>query len=419
MGQIDFLYFRGDELSEPLMPADLYVDICENIHLHFRDLRIEYTRSEFQEFLHHISKLGSAFASWCEENPNWTEASDPENFKNREIAWLGEYTPGSRQLHNKEAAYWPRRISLERLVTGTYHLHYRNLRLELTKDSFEYISKAFQQAEQSFLSHIREKQSSFRDSISKSQEKTPEFRGFIDGLSGSKLRGWVQAVEDPSVSWEVKLLINGEEIVRTLACGFRPDLRACFGSGNNGFEIESPLLLRKSRDVVKVVVLPFEQDLPWGGGDVESTVCPFLCLDNPISLPLDASFFNRFVKNRLLKGVDLKEVHLKELLIHVYGPDGDSFVQIKDSPAFRYLCGDTKEYSNYHQYENEYNRHSEEDFKQLISSFKKDGYDHNNLIVTFNNEKIVRDGHHRAAILFHQNPEAKVWVLNINFKQEL
>lgn len=414
MGKIDFLYFRGNELPEPLMAGDLYLDICENVHLHFRDLRIEFTCAEFQEFLNHISKIGDAFAVWSEGNSDWIEAPDPENFNNREVIWLGEYTPGSRLLRNSEASYWPRRVSLERVVNGTCHFHYRNLRLEFTEDSFEYIKQAFQQAEKSFLTHVREKQSSFHDSISAKQDEVPEFRGFIDGLSGSKLWGWVQAIEDPSVSWEVKLLIDGEEILQTLACGYRPDLANCFGYGNSGFEIESPLLLRKSRDEIRVVILPYDQDLSWGAGSTGSSARPFLYLENPSSLPIDAAFFNRFIKNRLVMGVDLKEVRLDELLIHVYGADGESYVQIKDSPAYRYLCGDVNYYRSYHRYENGYNRHSEEGFKQLIDSFEKDGYDQNNLIVTFNNEKIVRDGHHRAAILFHQKPEAKVWVLNLN-----
>ena len=416
MGQIDFLFFRGNDLPEPLMAGNIWIDICENIHLHFRDLRIEFSLEEFKEFLLHIAELDQAFTDWHNANPNWTESDDPENFNNRHVIWLGKYTPASNMLAKREALYWPRRLSLESIASGIYHIHYRNFRIELTKECFDYIIQSFCQAEHSLLDYARTKQQSL---IANSAD-TPTFRGFIDGINGSKIRGWVQAIEDPTIQWEVKLSVNNKEVSRKLASEFRSDLNDCFGFGKSGFEFDEHLLLRRAPSEIKVSVLPLDYSLPWSDSSQLTKInSPFLCLDRGSALPIDPVFFDKFIKGRLLLGTELMQIDINRLLVHVYSSKGDAFVPIAESPAYQYLQGNGEFYKGYHQHENPYNRHSEEEFKALIHSFASNGYDLNNLIVTFNSDNIIRDGHHRAAILFHQNPNAKVWILNIKFAPSL
>ena len=101
MGRIKQLFFRENTLDQRLMSQGLWVDICENIHLHFRDLRIEFAEAEFLQFLSHIEKIKELFITWRKENPDWQEAESPEHFDNRFVKWLKGYEPSKKNVEPK------------------------------------------------------------------------------------------------------------------------------------------------------------------------------------------------------------------------------------------------------------------------------------------------------------------------------
>ena len=49
MGVIKKLLFKGESLAK-VRHKNLFLDMEENIHIHYRDLRIEFSRLEFEEF---------------------------------------------------------------------------------------------------------------------------------------------------------------------------------------------------------------------------------------------------------------------------------------------------------------------------------------------------------------------------------
>ena len=81
----------------------LSVDLCENIHLHFQNLRLEFNK---EEVFHLLDVLAGVNLS-----------------KRGEIVHV-ENLP--------EASEWDDRLQVEEQVAGHYHIHYRNLRLEFT-----------------------------------------------------------------------------------------------------------------------------------------------------------------------------------------------------------------------------------------------------------------------------------------------
>ena len=91
MGDNRILFFRDDKLPPRIMGEAFWIDICENIHLHYRDLRLEFSLSEYIEFMDHLTKMYRLFDRWREENPDWKEDEMP--FKQKEferlyrIAW--------------------------------------------------------------------------------------------------------------------------------------------------------------------------------------------------------------------------------------------------------------------------------------------------------------------------------------------
>jgi hypothetical protein len=68
-------------------------------------------------------------------------------------------------------------------------------------------------------------------------------RGYIDdpGHDGW-VRGWAQDMANPEAPVALRIYAHGRYITRTLANGYRPDLRAaCLGSGCHGFAARVPL----------------------------------------------------------------------------------------------------------------------------------------------------------------------------------
>jgi hypothetical protein len=383
-----------------------------------RDLRLEFTRQEFSEFLFHIKEMNNLFHEWLKQNPNWEASDDPEGFKNKFVVWLGDYKPGSHKLQHSETHYWPRRLSVERNASGTYHFHYRNYRIELTRAAFQQLHQAFSGVGERETDVLEQRRSEFLKKDREAGRVSPEFRGFLDEIQGTRVLGWVQAVADAKIPWEVSIVSAGRELGRTLASQFRGDLEQAFGYGHSAFEMELPEIARLSPGEIQAFVLPSRIELgkgePTNSGNIGQQKPAFILLTEPSALPMDPVFFDKFIKGKPLKSIACQDVGLHSLRVHMYTPKGDQFIPVGESPAYRYLCGDKKIYEDYHRHENAYNRHSENEFLELIDSMKKTGYDANRLITVFNGDGIIRDGHHRAAILLQQNCR-KIQILNIHF----
>lgn len=105
-----------------------------------------------------------------------------------------------------------------------------------------------------------------------------------------------------------------------------------------------------------------------------------------------------------IRRVEVKNCNLRDLksLVRVRVPKIGTVMlpkPINYSPAYLYLNGDRNSFINYVQYN--YPRvDNVARLKKLCKSIKENGYPYNsNYIVLFGNQKIIRDGQHRAAIL--------------------
>ena len=90
------------------------VELCENVHVHYRNLRLEFPKEEFLKILRVMKSLDE------EEIENFEYGDDrPINIKS---LFEGYILPKETEFNN--------RLILEEQVGGHYHLHYRNLRVE-------------------------------------------------------------------------------------------------------------------------------------------------------------------------------------------------------------------------------------------------------------------------------------------------
>lgn len=101
------------KLSGPVMfNTRLVVELCENVHVHYRNLRLEFSREEFLGILEAFSGIKREDIEAFEFGPN-------------KHALLREAVlPAKTEFDD--------RLVLEEQATGAWHLHYRNLRMEHT-----------------------------------------------------------------------------------------------------------------------------------------------------------------------------------------------------------------------------------------------------------------------------------------------
>lgn len=133
MGVIKKMLFRGEILGKP-RHRNLFLDMEENIHIHYRDLRIELSRAEFED----ISRIFSAQSRELTaiiENKKYQDGKLPNANQEDVRIWTNSKLPNDVKYH-------PRRLSLEECGDG-YHFHYRNLKILIDKEEFRQLASIF------------------------------------------------------------------------------------------------------------------------------------------------------------------------------------------------------------------------------------------------------------------------------------
>lgn len=134
----------GAKQIEPrtLTATTIWTDLCEDIHLHYRNLRLDFSETEFAAFRAAINMLGRAVEVVSLENDY--KEGDP-NFLIQQIF----NTP-----LKSDSDYYPNRLTLEVQKDNTVHLHYRDLRLHLTHNEFLDIAWMFHDALTEFQNDV-------------------------------------------------------------------------------------------------------------------------------------------------------------------------------------------------------------------------------------------------------------------------
>ncbi|MBS4096083.1 MAG: phosphotransferase [Sulfuricella sp.] len=133
MGVIKKTLFRGNILGKP-RHRNLFLDMEENIHIHYRDLRIELSRGEFEDIVAAFSKQSKELQAIIEEK-HYQDGKLPNANQDDVRIWTE-----SRLKH--EVKYHPQRFSLEECGDG-YHFHYRNYKLLIDQVEFRQIAQLF------------------------------------------------------------------------------------------------------------------------------------------------------------------------------------------------------------------------------------------------------------------------------------
>ncbi|MBF0260798.1 MAG: phosphotransferase [Magnetococcales bacterium] len=135
MGVIKKILYRGQILGKP-RHRNLFLDMEENIHIHFRDLRIELSRNEFEEIGTIFNRQSAELMGIIQEK-NYQDGKLANANQDDVRIWT------ESQLKHP-VAYHPQRISIEACSDG-YHLHYRNYKILIDEADFRELHRQFQQ----------------------------------------------------------------------------------------------------------------------------------------------------------------------------------------------------------------------------------------------------------------------------------
>ena len=126
----------------------LFVDLCENIHIHHREYRTVFSINEYLEYVSIIQKSTEDVLNYLENNPDYKEGEYPTTLfvaggKAQQMEFL------QNSPHPIKSAYYDKEFAIElqdEFVTDEIHIHYRDFRIAMDRSRFKVVAKGFADA---------------------------------------------------------------------------------------------------------------------------------------------------------------------------------------------------------------------------------------------------------------------------------
>lgn len=126
----------------------MFIDLCENIHIHYREFRIVFTLDEYFEFADILERSTEDVRSYLAQNPDYEEGRYPTT-----IMIAGGKERQRQLLRNSPApnqsAYFPNDFAIElndESVVDEMHVHWRDYRFAIPRSHFRVIADTFAKA---------------------------------------------------------------------------------------------------------------------------------------------------------------------------------------------------------------------------------------------------------------------------------
>ncbi len=148
MGEIKKVLVSNKLPDRELHNGRLFVDLSENVHIHFRELRTVYSVTEFFEYANIISRSSKYLKRYLLLHPGYKEQ---QHFENEMVA-LGpeqQTTPLRKSPKPHKSTYFDDRLQIElqgEKVIDEIHVHYRDYRFVMNQETFRIWASAMNEA---------------------------------------------------------------------------------------------------------------------------------------------------------------------------------------------------------------------------------------------------------------------------------
>lgn len=102
--------------------SKIWADVCENLHIHYRNLRLEFSEEEFDEFCRVVALMHQKSKEFRKD---YKESPDNKTISMR-----------TKTSMPAQSRYYTNRLRVEDEMDGSVHVHYRDLRIHMTKDEY-------------------------------------------------------------------------------------------------------------------------------------------------------------------------------------------------------------------------------------------------------------------------------------------
>ena len=233
-----------DEIQLPDREAHnsrMFVDLCENIHIHYREFRIVFSLDEYFEFVDILTRSTEDVRSYLALNPDYREGIYPTT-----LMVAGGPAQQRKLLQNSpqpnQPVYFARDFVIElqdQSVIDEIHVHWRDYRFALPREHFKLIADSFARAKEKLLefeAHNDYQRSAHRD------------RKMADFTTEAEMYAAHQAHimgEQMVALTEIRNRYDSDGEQATAAQNWKPDpaaiahLVACYSSG----QAMSPIIL--------------------------------------------------------------------------------------------------------------------------------------------------------------------------------
>lgn len=160
-GKVDLSYPQGWDMEKEQFNLPFTVELKENFHLHWQDVRIEMMPEDFDNFVEAMIKAREGWIKdgkpkelpetkrygWWpgEEGYDFDKDRDKKLNKNSEPCHHFKLFPRTESGNlNFDSVF-----QIELQVNGQYHIHYKNFRIELGKNQFKKMAEAMKKSSDS------------------------------------------------------------------------------------------------------------------------------------------------------------------------------------------------------------------------------------------------------------------------------
>ncbi len=148
MGAIKKILIKKELPDRELHNSRLFVDLSENIHIHFREIRLMFGVEEFFEFFDIIKEGARDIKKYLRRNPGYKEQ---EVFDGILVGGGAkrQIIPLQKSPEPHVSKYYPNRLQIElqeEKVIDAIHIHYRDYRFVMNIQTFREFTAGMKEA---------------------------------------------------------------------------------------------------------------------------------------------------------------------------------------------------------------------------------------------------------------------------------